>query len=414
MTARPPTPLAVQVGLFTLIRLVLNTSYRMIYPYLSTFQAGLGVGLPAISIILSLRSLLGFAAPFLSPIADRRGKRVSMLLGMLVFTAGALVVSIFPTYAGFFASLLLMSLAMTIFLPAVQAYLGDRVAYARRGRVMGITELSWSFAFILGVPLVGWLLGRSGAWQSPFPILAALGALGVIALLVFVPHDDPRHDPNHASSASMPLRSLLKVKAVRAGLLTTFAIIASNEVVNLVFGVWLEDAFQFKLAALGAASLAIGISEMGGEGLSAALVDRLGKIWAVRAGILINCLAAGALFLFGGNVIGALGGLFLFYLTFEFTLVSLLPLMSETLPELRATVMATTLASVALGRAAGIQLSPLIYEQFGMAGNTIVALGINALALVALAQVRIPADDGGQADLKTLIKFQKNRLDPKQ
>ncbi len=396
MKSKPAAPLAVQVGFFTLIRLVLNTSYRMIYPYLSTFQAGLGVGLPAISIILSLRSLLGFAGPFLSPIADRRGRRVSMLLGLLVYTIGALVVVIFPIYAGFFASLLLMSLAVIIFLPAMQAYLGDRVAYARRGRVMGITELSWSFAFILGVPLVGWLLARSGAWQSPFPFLAALGALGVIGLLVFVPKDSPHSDPHHAPPAQMPIGSLLKVKAVRAGLMTAFALVASNEVVNLVFGVWLEDAFQFKLAALGAASLAIGLFEMGGEGLSAALVDRLGKIWSVRAGILINCLAAGMLFLFGGSVVGGLSGLFLFYLSFEFTLVSLLPLMSETLPALRATVMATMLASVALGRSIGTQLSPLIYQQFGIAGNTIVTLVINGLALIALSQIRIDSNGSGQ------------------
>ncbi|MEN4010779.1 MAG: MFS transporter [Bellilinea sp.] len=393
MNSKPPAPLAVQVGFFTLIRLVLNTSYRMIYPYLSTFQAGLGVGLPAISIILSLRSLLSFAGPFLSPIADRRGRRVSMLLGMLIFTLGALAVVFFPTYAGFFASLLLMSLAFSIFLPAMQAYLGDRVAYARRGRVMGITELSWSFAFILGVPLVGWLLARSGAWQSPFPVLAALGGLGVIGLLVFIPQDAPRSNPDQAQSAPLPIGSLLKVGAVRAGLLTAVCLNTSNEMVNLVFGIWLEDAFQFKLAALGAASLAIGLSEMSGEGLSAALVDRLGKTWSVRAGILLNCLAAGALFLFGGNVFGALGGLFLFYLTCEFTLVSLLPLMSETLPALRATVMATTVASLALGRAIGTQFSPLIYEQFGMAGNTIVALAINGLALVALAHIRV-AEDG--------------------
>ncbi len=194
----------------------------------------------------------------------------------------------------------------------------------------------------------------------------------------------------------MPIGSLLKVKAVRAGLMTAFALVASNEVVNLVFGVWLEDAFQFKLAALGAASLAIGLFEMGGEGLSAALVDRLGKIWSVRAGILINCLAAGMLFLFGGSVVGGLSGLFLFYLSFEFTLVSLLPLMSETLPALRATVMATMLASVALGRSIGTQLSPLIYQQFGIAGNTIVTLVINGLALIALSQIRIDSNGSGQ------------------
>jgi MFS family permease len=87
-----PPALPAQVGVFTLIRTVVNTSYRMVYPYLSLFQSGLGVGLPAISLVLTLRSLIAFAAPFLSPIADRYGRRVSMLLGIGLFTLGALIV----------------------------------------------------------------------------------------------------------------------------------------------------------------------------------------------------------------------------------------------------------------------------------------------------------------------------------
>jgi len=44
---------------------------------------------------------------------------------------------------------------------------------------------------------------------------------------------------------------------------------AANEQVNLVFGVWLQDSFGLKIAALGAASAVIGISEMSAEGLVA-------------------------------------------------------------------------------------------------------------------------------------------------
>ena len=128
---------------------------------------------------------------------------------------------------------------------------------------------------------------------------------------------------------------------------------AANESVNLVFGVWLEGSFGLKLAALGAASAVLGVSELGGEGLSTWLVDRLGKEWSIRAGLLLNSLAAVALVFSGGAVWSALAALFVFYLSFEFTIVSALPLMSEALPALRATVMASMSASFSIGRAIG-------------------------------------------------------------
>ncbi|WP_322792868.1 MFS transporter [Bellilinea sp.] len=390
MKTSSPPKLGAQVAVFTLIRSVLNTSYRMVYPYLSLFQSGLGVGLPAISLVLSLRSLIAFAGPFLSPIADRYGRRVSMLLGMGLFTIGALTVVVLPTYTGFAISLPLMALAYMIFLPAMQAYLGDRVAYERRGRVMGITELSWSLSFIIGVPLVGVLLGRSGAWQSPFLPLALLGALSMVAVWRILPPHNRRTEPSSQSGVPpLPLGLLLRSAPARAGLLTILLLTAANETVNLVFGLWLEQRFNFQLAALGAAAVLIGLSEMGGEGLSAALVDRLGKVWSVRAGLLVNMLAAVVMFVLGGQAWGALAGLFLFYLSFEFSLVSLLPLMSEALPALRATVMASTLAMAALGRALGTQFAPLLFNGVGIGGNLIAALAMNLLAVWLVRQVRV-------------------------
>jgi predicted MFS family arabinose efflux permease len=387
-----PPALPAQVGVFTLIRTVLNTSYRMVYPYLSLFQSGLGVGLPAVSLVLTLRSLIAFAAPFLSPIADRYGRRVSMLLGMGLFTLGALAAVFLPTYLGFAISLPLMALALIIFLPAMQAYLGDRVPYERRGRVMGITELSWSFSFILGVPLVGVLLARSGAWHSPFLPLALLGLVSIAVLWRLLPPDSPSkgEKPSARTPAeALPLGLLLRSTSARAGLLTVLLLTAANETVNLVFGLWLENRFNFQLAALGATAALIGLSEMGGEGLSAWLVDRLGKGWSVRAGLLVNMLAAVVMFSLGGQAWGALAGLFLFYLSFEFALVSMLPLMSETLPSLRATVMASTIAMTALGRAVGTQLAPWLFNGSGMGGNLLAALVMNLLAFWLVRRVQV-------------------------
>ena len=81
----------------------------------------------------------------------------------------------------------------------MHAYVGDQVAYQRRGRVMAVTELAWSASFIIGVPLMGLLIARSG-WAAPFPILAGLGGLAFLALAWMLPRDRPP-DPCPAGRA---------------------------------------------------------------------------------------------------------------------------------------------------------------------------------------------------------------------
>ena len=381
------TPL--QLVLFTLARTVMNTGYRMVYPFLSTFQNGLGLSLGSISLLLTLRSLTGLISPLAAPLADLRGRKLSMLLGISVFTVCALLVIIWPGYTTFFIAVLLMNLSTLVFLPAMQAYIGDRVSYQRRGRAMGLTELSWSLAFILGVPLVGWLMGRSGAWQSPFPLLFVLGLLGLAALAYFIPADRAAQANSPAYLNRGRLLQVLRTPAVPIGLGMGLALTAGNESVNLVFGVWLEGSFGLKLAALGAASAVLGVAELGGEGFSTWLVDRLGKEWSIRAGLLLNSLAAVALVFSGGAVWSALAALFVFYLSFEFTIVSVLPLMSEALPALRATVMASMSASFSVGRAIGAVLGPFLYTHWNFPANAIAAVGFNLAAVVLLSRLKI-------------------------
>ena len=116
-----------------------------------------------------------------------------------------------------------------------------------------------------------------------------------------------------------------------------------------------------QIAALGLASAIIGISELSAEGLVAAFVDRIGKPRAVAIGLVVNSLAALALPFIGRTEAGALVGLFFFYLSFEFTIVSSIPLMTELLPSARATLMAFNVAAISLGRAMGAFLAPRLY-----------------------------------------------------
>ncbi|HJW91387.1 MAG TPA: MFS transporter [Anaerolineales bacterium] len=377
---------------FVVTRTVLNTMHRMVYPFLPAIGRGLGVDLAALSLALTLRSLIGVFGPVMASVADSRGRKAGMLLGLVMFTLGVTLVAIWPIYPVFLLTLSLALLGKYIFDPAMQAYLGDRVLYQRRGLVLAVTELGWSSSFIAGVPIMGLLITRFG-WSGPFPVLAFLGLLVVGLLGWMLPRDPAPADGRPGMLANF--RSVLNYRPALMGLWMGLLLSAANEVVNLVFGVWMEDAFGLKIAALGAASAVIGLSELGGESLAGGLTDRLGKPLALSAGILLNCLAALALPFMGQTLFGALAGLFLFYITFEFTLVSSIPLMTEILPSARATLMAGNVAALSLGRALGALIASPLYAMGlpdllpAFMPNVLAAVLFNLLALTALSRLLI-------------------------
>jgi predicted MFS family arabinose efflux permease len=377
------TPLRWQLVAFTIIRMIFNTLHRMVYPFLAIFARGLGVDLTTISYALTARSVVGTIGPFGAAVADRRGRRFGMLLGAGLFMVGPTAVVFWPTFTGLTVSLVLATLGKYIFDPGMQAYIGDRVPYERRGRTIAFTEFGWSLAFVVGVPLMGFLIARNG-WMAPFPLMALLGVLIVGGLIWMLPKDEPlSHSNRSRDNFRDVLTSLPALTGLAIGMLAT----AANEQINLVFGIWLEDSFGLKIAALGAASAVIGFSEMGAEGLVAAFVDRLGKLRSIALGLGVNSLAALALPWIGRTELGALIGLFFFYISFEFTIVSSIPLMTELLPSARATLMAFNVAALSFGRAIGAFLAPRLYG-LGFLAVALGAIGFNLLSLLAVTRLR--------------------------
>jgi DHA1 family inner membrane transport protein len=388
--------LRLQIIAFTATRTVLNTAYRMVYPFLAVFGRGLGVELPALSLALTIRSLSGSLGTFLAWTADRYGRKAGMLFGLSLFIVGSGVVFLFPSYPALVITLALTAVGKYVFDPSMQAYLGDRVVYQQRGTVLALTELAWSASFILGIPLVGVLIARYG-WRSPFPFFTALGLLALVSLAKILPKGSATSDQNSAWGHSF--RLVFTSAPALIGLAMGLAFSIANEVVNLVFGVWMEEDFGLKIATLGFASAVIGLSELSGETLVAFLTDRLGKPRALTLGLVLNSLAALALPIIGRSLPGALTGLFLFYITFEFTLVSSIPLLTEIVPGARATLMAASIAGMSLGRALGDLLAsplylfaktlpPLHLVSSGILLSALAAILFNGLALLALRYLR--------------------------
>jgi predicted MFS family arabinose efflux permease len=369
---------------FAAIRMVVNTMHRMVYPFLTVFSRGLGVDLTTLSLALTFRSLIGAVGPFFATIGDSRGRKLAMTFGLLLFTVGASLVVFWPTFPVFAISLSVAALGKYIFDPPMQAYLGDRIPYERRGRVLAVTELGWSLAFIAGVPSMGFLISRWG-WMSPFWTLSLLGVCSLILLNWMIPRDTLTKEDH--SRVLDNIQKVIHFTPALAGLAIGVFCSAANEVINLVFGVWMETSFGLQITALGATAALIGFAELGGESMVGVWVDRLGKPRSIAIGLLANSAVATIFPFLGRSLPGAVFGLFLFYLTFEFTLVSTIPMMTEIMPSARTTMMAFNISGLSLGRALGALVAPILYA-WGMGTSAGAAIVFNLLALIALRQVR--------------------------
>ena len=380
-------PLLLPLGAAMAARLLLNTARRFPYPFASALARGLGVPLDHVTSLIALNQASSLASLILGPLIDRIGTRVMMLTGIVALAAGMLGAGLIPLYAAVFAGVVLAGLGKACFDPSLLAFIGQRVPYERRGRVIGVVELAWAGSSLVGIPLAGLLLDRAG-WQAPFVALgaAALAAAGVLALVL------PPAEPSAPDAARPPLarawRALGREPAARSALGYAFLFAMANDNLFVVYGGWLERQFGLSVLAVGTATTAIGAAEVAGEGLVAAMSDRIGLGRAALGGMALTALGYLCLPLAGGSLPLALAALFVTFLAFEFTVVTAVSMFTETLPEARATMISSIGAASSLGRAAGALIGGTVWAMGGLAatGAVSAALAAAALACFALGQ----------------------------
>lgn len=368
--------LAAQLAVTTPIRVLLNTAYRMVYPFLPTLSRGLGVAPETLTQLLALRNAFGLTGPLFGLVPDRFGRRTAMTLGLLVFVAGFGAAALWPSFATFALAVFAALIAKALFDPALIAHLGDQTPYERRGRVLGINEFGWSGATFVGIPLLGLLIARFG-WSAPFAPLAVLGVLAVFGVLWAVV--GARGAASLVRSGPFQWRALLhphRLAVISFGGLTSLA----NEMLNVVYGGWMEQTFGLGVAQLGLTVVVIGAAELTGEGAVAAFADRLGKRRMVLAATLLAAGAYALLPFLRGNLWLALGGIFLLYLGFETGIVANIPLLTELAPEARSTVISVSGALHSVGRMAGALLGAWLFSA-GFVWVSVAAALLNVLVI---------------------------------
>ena len=365
-------------------RTALNTARRFIYPFAPDLSRTLGVPLTAVTSLIAVNwatNLLGIVA---GPIADRFGYRGMMIVGMAALAAGMTAGGLFPLFGVLILAQFLCGLGKSLFDPALQAYIGSRVPYRRRGLVVGFLETAWAASTLVGIPAMAVLIDRAG-WRAAFFMLGIGGLVGLLMVAAAIPAERRTTVPVRAAfDLGRSWREALESRAARG--LACYAFLFNLAMDNLfvVYGVWLEQAFGLSLLAVGVGTSVIGAAELAGEFLTAGLADRFGLKRAAIGGAAL-CILTYALLPFAAATVRlALGMLFVHFCIFEMTIVTILSLATELAPQTRATMVAAYYAAAGLGRVGGVLLGGPIWLALGIVGTGLTSAAVTVLALAAL------------------------------
>ncbi len=370
----------------TVFRLFLNTARRFIYPFAPALSRGLGVPLTAITSLIALNQVTGLMSLLFGPLSDRWGYRTMMVAGLVLLAVGMTGAGIFPCYLMVLVGLFMAGLGKSIFDPALQAYVGARVPFSRRGLAVGVMETAWAGSSFIGIPFLGLLMERFG-WRSSFLFLGFMGLAGSILLPLLFDRDQTDKQTGQALMHLFQSWAALFRYRPAAGVLgMVFLLSVANDNFFVIYGSWLEEGFHLSLVALGFSTSVIGIAELAGEGFTAFFGDRIGLKKALTAGLIVACAGYG-LVPFAESLSVALFFLFIVFVGVEISVVCAISVSTELLPGARATMMAGFMAAASIGRVFGALLGGNVWQAGGIAGISVVSVFLTAAGLVLLLWV---------------------------
>jgi len=275
---------------------------------------------------------------------------------------------------------------MHTFVAAMQAYQSDTIEPEKREQAIVITSMGWALSFVVAVPLLGFIIARFG-WLSPFPVMGILGIISVICLLWIVPPGKKALN-NQKEKVQHGILQVISSPTAIAGVLMILFFCAAHEVVNLVFGVWMEDTYGLSINELGIASTVIGIAEILSVVSVSWLIKRVGSKRTVAIGLVFSAITAISIPWIGRfGLWGAEVGLFLFNLAFQIPFIAYAPLLTEVLPLARASLLGSTLASVGVGRMLGALVAPFLFG-WGFEYNALTAMILFLVSLFTLSRIK--------------------------
>ena len=253
-------------------------------------------------------------------IVDRYGPRLLLFIGVLIGSAGFILIGLVPTYPMLIAGAVLIGLGNAVYHPADYSILSAEMPPARMGRAFSIHSFTGYIGFAIAPPLVQAMLWMDGVRLA----LVATGLIGVVLALPLLPEipgeqrglTQRRLSPQERTSskslvtpAVIALTLMFTTLNMSTGMLQTFMMVALEQLIDmpLMLGNRARTVF---LSMLGVGIIIGGFiadrlkhqSTMAAVGLgSAALLICL--VGAVNLGVTGTMIVVGAAGLLAGIIV---------------------------------------------------------------------------------------------------------------
>ncbi|WP_432936474.1 multidrug effflux MFS transporter [Kribbella sp. CA-253562] len=174
LTAIAPLATDMYVPAFPQVAGELSTTATQVQLTLTTFFVGMALG-----------QLVG------GPVSDQRGRRIPLLMALVVTTVASIVCALAPTIGVMTTARFVQGFAGGWAMVIGRAIIVDLASGAQLVRVLNVVAGVGGLAPVVG-PLVGGLILQLSNWRVSFWLLAVLGLAMILAVLVAVPESLPR------------------------------------------------------------------------------------------------------------------------------------------------------------------------------------------------------------------------------
>jgi predicted MFS family arabinose efflux permease len=163
-----------------------------------------------------------------------------------------------------------------------------------------------------------------------------------------------------------------------------FCIMSCAQSLFVTFGAWLQDQFGFGAARLAAVGFALGAVELFASLKSAHRTDGWGKERSIAGGALLIVPAGILLAVASTNIVLGLIAVGVYYLGFEFSVVSLLPIATQLVPNSPGMGLGWVLGAGTLGRAIIAIVGTRAYEKYGVEVPALIGSAFGILAAISI------------------------------
>ena len=255
--------------------------YYLLVPLLPTYARLYGLSQMGIGVLFgSYAAALLLGTYPLGRLADRMGRRVPMIGGLLGLVATTLLFAFAHAYPLLILARVLQGLSATATWTAGMALVADHYGQSGRGRAMGTVFAFANLGVLLGPPLAGWL-AQHVSLRAPFLVAAGLALADAVARLTLL------KDVPAARDTRMGFLDLLGDPAIRVFAAAMAMGAGLLALLETTLPLHFDHTLRMGAAAIGYCFGAEAVSHMVCSPLMGGLSDRVGRTRVLTAGFLL-------------------------------------------------------------------------------------------------------------------------------